>query len=171
MAIVYTAPSVILTEDYINHMIFLAGSIEMDKAEKWQDRIIEKLKDIPKLTILNPRRKSWDNSWKQDINNIQFKTQVDWELNGIENADTVLFYFDPNTMSPVTMMELGIVSKLPNDKNVIVCCPEGYWRKGNVDILCSRMNHVNLIIVNTLDQLIETTYEFLEYQLLNKNKE
>lgn len=170
MAVVYTPPLLIETEDYINHMIFLAGSIEMDKAEKWQDRIIEKLKDIPDLTILNPRRENWDSSWKQDIHNIQFRGQVDWELNGIESADTILFYFDPNTMSPVTMMELGIVSKLPPERNVIVCCPEGFWRKGNVDILCSRMPHINLIIIKSLDELIETTYEFLEYQLGHKQE-
>lgn len=171
MAVVYTPPTGVLLEDYINHMIFLAGSIEMDKAEKWQDKIIEKLKDIPDLTILNPRRENWNSSWEQSINNMFFNEQVTWELDGIERADTILFYFDPNTKSPITMMELGIASGLPTDKNIIVCCPEGFWRKGNVDILCSRMKHVNLLIVKSLDELIETTHEFLEYQLGQKNKD
>jgi len=165
MGKVYKAPMLIPEEDYINHMVFLAGSIEMDKAENWQTKLSEKLETIENLTILNPRRDNWDSSWKQDINNIYFNEQVTWELEGIKNADTVIFYFDPNTMSPITLMELGIVSASRVDQNVIVCCPEGFWRKGNVDVLCSRMNHVNLLIVHNLNELIETAHVFIEYQL------
>lgn len=170
MALIYTPPSIIQEEDFINHTIFLAGSIEMDKAIKWQDLLIEKLKDISDLTILNPRRENWDSSWEQSIYNMHFNEQVTWELDGIERSDTILFYFDPNTKSPITLMELGIAWGLPSDKNIIVCCPEGFWRKGNVDILCSRMKHENLLIIKSLDELIETTHEFLEYQLIHKEK-
>lgn len=166
----YFAPTPIAEEDYINHMVFLAGSIEMDIAEKWQTKLSEKLETIDNLTILNPRRNYWDSSWKQDINNMYFNEQVTWELDGIKNSDTIIFYFDPKTKSPITLMELGIVSQMPVDKNVIVCCPEGFYRKGNVDIVCSRMNHINLLIVHNLNELIETAHEFLEYQLGHTRK-
>ena len=36
-------------------LIFLAGSIEMGLAEKWQDRVVKALAD-ESCTILNPRR-------------------------------------------------------------------------------------------------------------------
>jgi len=170
MGKIYKAPMLIPEEDYINHMVFLAGSIEMDTAENWQTKLSEKLETIDNLTILNPRRDNWDSSWKQDINNIYFNEQVTWELDGIKNVDTVIFYFDPNTKSPITLMELGIVSASRVDQNVIVCCPEGFWRKGNVDVLCSRMNHVNLLIIRDLNELIETAHEFIEYQIGNKLK-
>jgi len=59
--------------------IFLAGSIEMGAAEKWQDKIVQALTDKDVL-ILNPRRDDWDSSWKQTKDNKQFREQVEWEL-------------------------------------------------------------------------------------------
>ena len=60
---------------------------------------------------------------------------MEWELKGLETADVVAFYFAPGTKSPITLLELGLLAK---SKNVIACCPEGFWRKGNVDIVCER---------------------------------
>lgn len=162
MGKIYTPPTAIEEYDYINHMVFLAGSIEMDTAENWQTKIANKLKQIDRLTILNPRRAQWDSSWEQSINHPKFNEQVNWELDGIDSADTVLFYFDPNTKSPVTLMELGIVLGASEDKNVIVCCPDGFWRKGNVDILVSRMQKrmQTIIVCKNLSDLITKSYEF-----------
>lgn len=126
-------------ELWIHHQktIFLAGSIEMGRAEPWQDRVVEMLKDQP-VTILNPRRADWDNSWKQSEDDPMFSQQVHWELHGIAEAEVVLFYFDPRTQSPITLMELGYVIGRAWVKNrVLVCCPEGFFRKGNVDIICA----------------------------------
>lgn len=47
-------------------------------------------------------------------------------------ADLIVMYFDPNTKAPITLLELGLF----HQKNLLVLCPEGYWRKGNVDIVC-----------------------------------
>lgn len=115
--------------------LFLAGSIEMGAAENWQQEVIGILDDFPNVCLLNPRRKDWDSSWEQSITNHPFKEQVEWELDALEKADIILFYFDPNTKSPITLLELGLYAD--SDK-VMVCCPEGYWRKGNVDIICER---------------------------------
>jgi hypothetical protein len=121
--------------------IFLAGSIEMDKAEMWQERVIDLIKDdgVWEICIFNPRRRDWDSSWEQTIKNPHFKEQVNWELNSIEHSDTILFYFQPNTKSPISLLELGMCSNYV-DKKIIVCCPDGFWRKGNVDIMCERMD-------------------------------
>ena len=51
-------------------------------------------------------------------------------------ADVIVMYFDPNTKSVVTMLELGLFAA----KTLIVICPEGFWRKGNVDMVCKRYN-------------------------------
>lgn len=112
--------------------VFLAGSIEMGVAEQWQSRLAAMLEDVD-CTLLNPRRDDWDSSWEQLIDNPKFREQVNWELRGLESSDIIVFYFDPNTMSPITLMELGYAAGLQAD--VVVCCPEGFWRKGNVDIL------------------------------------
>lgn len=114
--------------------VFLAGSIEMGKAEDWQNKFDRLTLDLPG-TILNPRRDSWDSSWEQSIDNPKFKEQVEWELKGLLMADYVVVYFDPETKSPVTMLELGMVGCEKNGK-VLVCCPDGFFRKGNIDIFC-----------------------------------
>ena len=115
--------------------VFLAGSIEMGKAVDWQAQVSEALSDQD-VALLNPRRDDWDSSWEQSINHPQFREQVEWELNALERADIIIMYFDPETMAPITLMELGLHAKSSPEK-LIVCCPEGYWRKGNVDIVCS----------------------------------
>jgi hypothetical protein len=114
--------------------VFLGGSIEMGKAEDWQTRLTKDLEN-QNLLILNPRRDDWDSSWEQKISNPQFYAQVNWELSALENANVIAFYFDPNTKSPITLMELGLWVQ---SGKCVVCCPEGFWRKGNVDILCQR---------------------------------
>lgn len=131
--------------------VFLAGSIEMGAAEEWQDKVASALSEEDVL-VFNPRRKDWDSSWVQSIDNPQFNEQVNWELNHIDAANIVMFYFDPNTKSPITLMELGIASQNPG-KQIFVCCEEPFWRKGNVDILCHRSD---ITMCSSLDDMISS---------------
>jgi len=128
--------------------IFLAGSIEMGKAENWQDKIT-RLLDKENITILNPRRDDWDSSWVQSIGNDKFREQVEWELEAMEKANMIVVYFDPKTTSPITLLELGLFSRTGK---LIVCCQEGFWRKGNVDIVCKKYN---IKQVENLSELIK----------------
>lgn len=114
--------------------VFLGGSIEEGKAEDWQSKIVKALKD-EKILFLNPRRDDWDASWEEKITNPEFKLQVTWELTSLEFADIIVMYFDPETKSPISLLELGLHSR--SDK-MIVCCPEPFYRKGNVDIVCEK---------------------------------
>ena len=74
--------------------IFLAGSIEMGKAENWQERVAASLRHMDVL-LLNPRRTHWDVTWDQSADNPDFKKQVDWELDALDHADRVIMYFAP----------------------------------------------------------------------------
>ena len=130
--------------------IFLAGSIDMGTAENWQERAIRLLSDSH-WTVLNPRRSDWDSSWKQEIKNGQFFEQVSWELQGIETAEWVIVYFDKDSSSPITLMELGICSQLKPDQTIVIC-PTGFYRKGNVDIVCDRYK---IKQVETLEKAIK----------------
>ena len=40
-------------------------------------------------------------------------------------------------MSPISLLELGYISGV-NSSKLIVCCPNKFWRRGNVQIVCSR---------------------------------
>jgi hypothetical protein len=112
--------------------VFLAGSIENGTAEKWQD----KMNDLDAV-IFNPRRPDWDSSWKNEKENAQFYDQVTWELDHLEKADIIAMYFDPNTQSPISLLELGLYA---SSKKLVVCCPKEFWRSGNVEITCNRYN-------------------------------
>jgi len=127
--------------------VFLAGSIEMGTAEPWQERLVNEFKDTD-IRFLNPRRDDWDSSWVQEASNPQFAQQVNWELDALDYSDLIVFNFDPDTKSPITIMELGLYA---NSGKVIVCCPDGFWRKGNVEIVCQRHN---VTLVNSFDELV-----------------
>ena len=116
--------------------VFLAGSIEMGTAENWQNKV-EKLLEDTDWIILNPRRDDWDSSWEQSIENREFYEQVNWELRGLEMSDMAIMYFAPGTKSPISLLEFGLLAGSEPGK-LLVVCPEGFWRKGNVDIVCER---------------------------------
>jgi hypothetical protein len=117
--------------------VFLAGSIEMGAAEDWQEVVPKHFEDIQDLMFFNPRRDDWDSSWEQKQHNPQFNYQVNWEMDRLQDSDLIFMYFSPETKSPISLLELGLHA---NDRKLIVCCPEGFWRKGNVDIVCTRNN-------------------------------
>ncbi|KAF2341138.1 nicotinate phosphoribosyltransferase [Flavobacterium tistrianum] len=127
--------------------IFLAGSIEMDKAVDWQKKCEELLQD--QFVVFNPRRNEWDSSWSQTIENIHFKEQVDWELDALEKADIIIMYFADNTMSPISLLEFGLYAQ-SNKMKVVV--EENFWRKGNIDIVCERYSVQQF---KTLEELIQ----------------
>src|SRR5687768_10220184 len=90
--------------------VFLAGSIEMGRAEPWQQVLEQYLADAHCL-ILNPRREEWDESWVQSIDNAQLREQVEWELAAQEQADLIALYFSPGTQAPITLLELGLFAR------------------------------------------------------------
>ena len=119
----------------------------MDKAVNWQKRCEEELSE--NYIIFNPRRDSWNNSWEQSIDNPQFKEQVTWELNALEQADSIIMFFANNTKSPISLLELALFAHSGKMKVVV---EEGFWRKGNIDIVCERYNIEQF---DSLDVLLE----------------
>ena len=114
--------------------VFLAGAIDMGAAEDWQKEIGESLKDV-NCTVLNPRRKDWDSSWKQEMSNPKFREQVEWELRGLEQCSFIALCLTKDSKAPISLLELGLHV---SEGKMIVCCPTGFYRKGNVDIVCAK---------------------------------
>jgi hypothetical protein len=127
--------------------VFLSGSIDAPPAS-WQTSLSNSLSHLP-ITILNPHRPDWDSSWKEDISFKPFQDQVNWELDGMERADIIAVYFGAEAKAPITLMELGLFARRGKDK-MIVACPEGYWKRGNVQIVCERFN---IELVGTVEEL------------------
>jgi len=136
MTIEYTPPDNIALRPEGLKTVFLAGSIEMGVAENWQPDLANFFNNIG-IGVFNPRRADWDSSWKQEYTNPNFYQQVRWELNALDKADAIIMYFDPNTKSPISLLELGLYA---SSGKVSVVCPEGFWKKGNVDVVCDVYN-------------------------------
>lgn len=142
MSNIFKAPQAVpddLLRDVTIPMIFLAGTIDMGNSHDWQKDIIDLLVDRfgDEIIILSPRRDDWDSSWEQRIDNPKFAEQVNWELEMIELSDHVYMHFEKDSKSPITLLELGLIAAEAPEK-LMVHCPDGFYRKGNVDIVCKR---------------------------------
>lgn len=129
--------------------VFLAGSIEMGKAEDWQGRVARELEEGgAECVVLNPRRQEWDASWEQSADNPLFVEQVTWELDALDAASLIMLHLCPSTMAPISLLELGLHAR---SGRLAVSCPPGFWRRGNVQVVCARHN---VPLFDSLAQLI-----------------
>jgi hypothetical protein len=116
--------------------VFLAGTIDNGRAKDWQTglhEILSKSFANEALAILSPRRKKWDSNALQTIDNLMLKQQIEWELWHLKRADVIAMVFLEDSQSPISLLELGAFK----DKCMAVYCPQGFYRKANVDIFCA----------------------------------
>jgi hypothetical protein len=131
--------------------IFLAGTIEMGDSEDWQSKVTKALADKP-FNILNPRRDNWNSTWAQEFENPHFHQQVTWELNALDKADIIILNILPESKSPISLFELGLHA---DSGKILVCCPKGFYRKGNVDIVCEKFN---IPLYENLEKLLHDNF-------------
>lgn len=136
--------------------IFLGGTIDMGESEDWQtnfknflEQKIKGLRYNSYITLLNPRRDEWDCSWKQSFESPEFFQQVTWEMDAMEKSDVIVINYLPNSKSPISLLELGLYAK---SGKVIVCCPNEFYRSGNVQVVC---NKYNIPLYKTIEDLVD----------------
>ncbi len=118
--------------------IFLAGSIEGGIAKDWQSLFRGEFTNYnDNIVIIDPRRDDYDTSIKMSKDDKNFIEQINWDQNMLERSDIIAMYLDPKTRSPISLIEFG---QYVNSGKLIVCCPEGFWRKGNIEVMCERNN-------------------------------
>lgn len=162
-AIVITPDNLVTTSFHPPHL-FLAGSIEQGKATEWQSAAIEffSAKTAGRdLTIINPRRAVWNPDLEQSIDNPEFNHQVTFELKNLEKVDAVVMWLEAGTMSPISLLELGFLAGWADAgqlNKLVVGCQPGFWRKGNVDIVCARYN---IPVVSTFPEMLDEGYTVL----------
>lgn len=115
--------------------VFLAGTTSRVDATDWRETLSSLLSDT-KITIYNPYRPDWDSTWREDVDFEPYRQQVEWELDKQEKADVVVVYFHPATQAPVSLLEFGLCARVPG--KAVVYCPEGYWKRGNVQVVCRK---------------------------------
>lgn len=144
-AIVYKPPIRSLVD---RPSVILYGAIQSDPNKDWQAHLTALLSDLP-IAILNPRRDDWDSSWIEDISFPPFKEQVEWEMDYARIVDVIVFYFagEAKALQPITLLELGLYA---GTGKAIVCCPEGFWKRGNVQLVCEKYN---IDLVESVEEL------------------
>jgi len=135
-----------------NVKLFLAGGIS--NCPDWQAVLIEDIKDIPNLTVYNPRRKNFPIG---DPNAAE--QQITWEFNHLRDADIVIFWFSKGSLNPIVLYELGMWGN-SNNRPMIVGIDEGYERKQDVEIQ-TRLSRPNIPIVYSLEEMSEKIYDLL----------
>jgi hypothetical protein len=132
--------------------IFLAGSIDSGMAEDWQSPVVDRLRDLD-VVVFNPRRGAWTPGTSLESEPEELRRQINWELDAIERSDLMAFYFATGTKSPISLLELGLIA---GRKQAVVCCPPGFWRKTNVDVICDRFD---IQQVHSLKDLVDEIKE------------
>lgn len=155
MAKIVTAPEPLVWDGRLPS-IFLAGSIEMGTAVNWQQHVITQLADLDVL-FLNPRRAEWNASWEQRLHNEPFRQQVEWELEALDRCTCILMHFEPQTKSPITLLELGLHAR---SGKLFVSCPDGFWRKGNIEVTCQ---YHGIPLFADLDGAVQKVRETITY--------
>jgi len=61
----------------------------------------------------------------------------------------IAMYLHPGTDSSISLMELGLFIKT---KKMVICCPDGFRGRGNVQVMCDEYGGK---LVQTLDELVE----------------
>jgi len=130
--------------------IFLAGTIDDGKSVDWQKDAISKI-DSENCTIFNPRNSNWNKNASID----EISKQIDWEQFHMWFSDIKVFNFLPNSISPISLLELGQCLCMSDfsDTEVLVCCPIQYFRYVNVRHMCKKYS---VDFFERLDDLIET---------------
>lgn len=161
MSIIVEAPNEVYSlKNNENIKLFLAGGIT--NCPDWQSVMIEKLKDIPNLTIYNPRRKNFP---IEDSNAAE--AQITWEFNHLRDADIVLFWFSRGSLNPIVLFELGKMIGL-NKKIIIGIDPE-YERKRDVEIQ-SKLSIPDIRIEYSFEGLERLVEEFIQTRIYSHER-
>lgn len=130
--------------------LFLAGTTPRPGQPDWRAVVVEATAGLP-VTLLDPVRPDWDGSWVEDVSFAPFREQVAWELDMQEAADLVAFFFHPHKDGMISLLELGLCARASHSvARIVVACPPGYVKRGNVQMICQRFG---LCLVESVEDL------------------
>lgn len=133
--------------------VFLAGTIDNGDSEDWQQQLIDRIPDSTDVFIFNPRRKEWNAHWSEDPEHRGLIEQIQWELRHLDAADIIVVNFEPDSRSPITLLELGLILRNAQMPHIFVRCPKEFYRYTNVLVTAEYVEDARIQIFETLDEL------------------
>lgn len=114
--------------------IFLAGTIDNGDSRDWQTELVTELNTyidtinvFEDFVFANPRRPDWNTNWHGD--HPELIKQIKWELDAMLESTAIFMWFEPNSKSPITLLELGLFM---STNKLVVGCPKEFYRYQNV---------------------------------------
>lgn len=124
--------------------IFLAGSIEMGKASRWQEDTAKRIAERwsgNEIVFWNPRRKG---EFTKDME----REQILWEQRRLLSCDYIFMVIDPHTKSPISLLEFG---EFIASGKMFVVCEKSFYRYHNLVITADMYGQK---IYETIDEAI-----------------
>lgn len=150
MALIIEAPNEIYSlENNENLKLFLAGGIT--NCPDWQAVLLKDIKELPNLTIYNPRRKDFPIGDPKAA-----EAQITWEFIHLLNSDILLFWFARGSLNPIVLLELGRYG-LSGDRPIIVGIDPQYERAQDVRIQ-TKLSRPDTIIADSLEEMSEALF-------------
>lgn len=156
----YNPPNVVYPPNKIRGPhVFLAGTIDNGASRDWQSEWIAEIQSDTKtyqhypFTIVNPRRPDWNTDWTKD--NDELVRQIRWELNGLNTSTDIFMWLEPNSKSPISLLEMGLFA---SSGNLLVGCPEMFYRYENVRQTVewnNRRSHIKIGLANTWESFVK----------------
>ncbi len=107
--------------------LFIAGGIS--GCREWQSDLLHMLR-FTNYCVFNPRRENFPAGDRAELD-----FQIRWEHAHLAAADVVSFWFPPETLCPITLLELGKVA-MSSSKMFVAAHPK-YLRRDDVEIQLS----------------------------------
>ncbi len=144
--------------------VFLAGGIS--NCEDWQAAVAERLAANTNAVIYNPRRVDFDMAAYEEVS----RQQIRWEFHALRMAKVNLFWFPPETLCPITLLELGSAMERLHPGALMVGCHPDYKRL--FDVETQMKLHCNMPVFDDLESLVGETEILLrniDQLILNAN--
>lgn len=139
--------------------LILFGTIEKSPTDNWASNLSATLSDLP-IQILNPRRDDWDSTWREEVSFTPFREEVEWEMAHPEKVGLIVMCFKAGSMCPITLLELGMHAARFGER-VVVCCEEGFYKRGNVEIVCGKFEVEYVKTLEELEKIVRKRMEKL----------
>jgi len=139
--------------------IFLAGTIDNGDSNNWQHEMIEYINysfDANNIIVFNPRC----NYWPDNENDIVH--QIEWEQKKLDEADYIFMNFEPNSKSPISLLELGLYAQ---SKKLYVFCDRRFYRFANVRLTCDKYDIPLFTNCTTIQSKANTLIRILTHTL------